>query len=88
MNFPIVAETSASIQFNAVVVFVNNNTGIVVCADDKSPYKIGDLKNTFNSVTSSTWNIIEGDISRYIDVVKNIAKDRSRELDLINLALK
>lgn len=89
MNFPVVAKTNfKNVSFNITVVFINQNTGIVVESGITSPYKEGDVKDVFNNVNSDTWNIVDGDISRYIGLVKNIAYDKKRELDLINLVLK
>lgn len=89
MNFPVVAKTNLkNVTFNITVVFINENTGIVVESGITAPYKEGDIKNSFNNVNSDTWDIVNGDISRYIVLVKKIAYDKKRELDLINLSLK
>ncbi|PIT43384.1 hypothetical protein [Snodgrassella alvi] len=59
-SFP-VARWSKNQDF--IVLFFSTHKGVVIKAEDNSPYKMGEYKNDWDSCDSESWHTLEVTIS-------------------------
>ena len=90
MKFPIVARTNyKQVKFDIVVVFINQNTGIVVKSDD-SIYKVGEIKDTFTNVDcDNVWTILsEAESAFYIKVANTLFEKLKHQVSTFESSFK